>query len=97
MYLPGFAGLQNQCHTGSLLRAHQVLVQGGHRQQGRNGHMVLIHTSVGQNQNVHSVPVGTVHLHKEPVNSALQTGVLVVSNGNHLNLEALRLHILNLQ
>ena len=71
VYLSGFSGFQDQCDSGSLLGAYQILVQGGYGQQGRNGHMVLIHASVGQDQDVHTVSVSSVHFHKQSVNGTL--------------------------
>ena len=71
VYFSGFAGLQDQCDSGSLLGAYQILVQGGYGKQGRNGHMVLIHASVGQDQNVHAFSVSSVHFHEQSVNGTL--------------------------
>ncbi len=97
MYFSGFPGFQNQGHPCSLFRAYQILVQGGHCQQGGDGHMVLVHSSVGKNQNIDAVPICPVHFHKEPVNGPLQTGIFIIGNRNHLYPKALRLHIFNLQ
>ena len=71
VYFSRFAGLQDQCDSGSLLGAYQILVQGGYGKQGRNGHMVLIHASVGQDQDVHAVSVSSVHFHEQSVNGTL--------------------------
>ncbi len=57
--------------------------------------MIFIHAPVGEHHDIHTVPVGTIHLHKQPVNGALQAGVFVIGDGNHLHLEALRLHTLD--
>ena len=59
--------------------------------------MVLVHASVREDQDVHPVPVGSVHLHEEPVNGALQTGVFIIGDGHHLYFKALGLHILDLE
>ena len=44
--LPGLTAFQYQSHAGAFLGPHQVLLQGRHSQQGRNGHMVLIYIPV---------------------------------------------------
>ena len=71
VYFSGFTGLQDQCDSGSLLGAYQILVQGRYGKQGRNRHMVLIHASVGQDQNVHAFSVSSVHFHEQSVNGTL--------------------------
>ena len=97
MNLSGLAGLQNQCHSGPLLCAHKVLVQRRNRKQRRDRHMVLVHTPVGEDQHIDTIAVCTVHLYKESVDRPLKAGILIIGNGNDLHLEALRLHILDLQ
>ena len=71
VYFSGFAGFQDQCDSGPLLGAYKILVQGRYGKQGRNGHMVLIHASVGQDQNVHAFSVSSVHFHEQSVNGTL--------------------------
>ena len=73
-----------------------MLVQCGHCQKGRNGHMVFIHSPVRQDHNVYPVPVGTIHLHKQSVNGLFQTGVFIIGNGDHFDLKAVGLHTLDL-
>ena len=97
VYLSGFTGFQDQCDSGSLLGAYQILVQGGYCQQGRNGHMVLVHTSVGQNQDIHTVSVSSVHFHEQTVNGTLKACVLIIYNRYDFYLEAVYLHVLDLQ
>ena len=97
MHLPRLTGLQNNCHSGSLFRAHKVLMQGGNGKQRRNRHMVLVHASVREDQHIDAVPVRSVHLHKEPVDRLLQTGIFIVDDGDHFHAEAVLLHVLDLQ
>ena len=59
--------------------------------------MVLIHAPVGEDQHIDAVSVSAVHLYKESVDCPLKARVLIIGNGNDLHLEALRLHILDLQ
>ncbi len=97
MHFPGFAGLQDQGHPGPLLGPHQVLVQGRYRQQGRNGHMVLVHSPVRQDQYIHAIPVSPVRLHKQPVDGPLQTGIFIIKDGNDFRPEALRPSVFDFQ
>ncbi len=46
MYLPWFPGLQNHCQRSTLFRLNQMLLQCRHRQQRRNGHMILVYPAV---------------------------------------------------
>ena len=97
MHLPGLPGLQNQRHSGTLPGAYQILVQSRYCQQGGNRHMILVHPSVGENQNIGALPVRPVHLHKKPVNGTLQPGIFIIDDRNNLHLKALGLHTLDLQ
>ena len=91
VHIPGLGAFQNDGNGGALLGAHQVLLDGGHRQQGGNGHMVFIHPPIGENHHIGPVPIGPVHLHKELVNGALQGGVGIVQQryGGHPEARAL--------
>ncbi len=97
VHLPGLPALQNQGHGSTLFGLHQMLLQGRHRQQGGNGHMVLVNIPVREDDNVHPVPVGPVHLQKQPVNGFFQGGILIIGNGNHLHLKARLFHMLDFQ
>ena len=59
--------------------------------------MVLINAPVRQDQDICAVSICPVCLHEQTVNGLLQTGVLIIGNRNLLYLEALHLHILDLQ
>ena len=97
VYLSGLSALQNQCHAGTLLGPDQILLQGGYRQQGRNGYMVFVNIPVRQDDDVGSVLVRPVHLQKQPVDGLFQGGILVVGDGDDLHLEAGLLHIFDFQ
>ena len=89
---PGLAAFQNQSHGRALAGAHQIFGHRTHCQQTGNGHMVFVDFPVGQNQNVGSVPVGSVNIHKEPLDGLFQRGVLIVADGNRLHLESGHIH-----
>ena len=97
MHLSGFARFQNQSQGGLLLCIYQMLMNGGHGQQGGNGHMVLIHTPIRQHENIGPVLIGLVNLHKEPVNGPVKPCALVIGNGNDCNLETVLFHVLDFQ
>ncbi len=97
MDLSRFPGFQHDGKGGALLRLYEMLMDSGDCQQGRDGHMVLIHAPVCQDQDICPVSVGSVHLHKQMVNRLGQLRVFVVGNGNLRHLKALNLHILDLQ
>ena len=59
--------------------------------------MILVDIPVRQNDDIGPCPVSPVHLQKQPVNGFLQGGILVISNGDNLHLEARLFHILDLQ
>ena len=52
MNLPGFPGFNHQTDLGPLACLDQVKVDRCRRQQGRNGHMLGIHFSVRNDQDV---------------------------------------------
>ena len=97
MHFSGFPGLQNQRERSLLFGVYQVLVYCGNSQQGRNRHMIFVHTSVGKNKNIGPVFIGLIHLHKETVNSPLQLGALVIGNGNHSYLKTFFFHVFDFQ
>ncbi|MPN03841.1 hypothetical protein SDC9_151075 [bioreactor metagenome] len=97
VHVAGLRALQNHRDGGSLLGVHQVLLQRGNGQQGGDGHMVFVHAPVRKNHDVRPAAVGPVHLDEQPVQSLLEGGVLVVENGDNLNLEARSAHGLDLQ
>ena len=50
--VPRLGALQDHGDRGALFRPHQILLQGGHRQQGGDGDMVLVHPPVGEDEDV---------------------------------------------
>ena len=59
--------------------------------------MVLIHTAVRQDQNIHAITVCTVSFHEQSVNRFFQTGVLIIGNWQDFYLKARLFHIFDLQ
>ena len=89
--------LQDHSHCSSLFRLDQMLLHCGNCQQRRDCHMVLIHATVGQDQNVCAVTVCTVCLYKQTVNGFLQTCVFIINDRNDSNFKAFSFHMFDLQ
>ena len=96
MYLSWFSGFQDQRKRSLFLSIYQMLMYSRYCQQRRNRHMVLIHASVGKDQDIGSVFIGVIYFYKEAVNSSLQLSALIVSNRNYRYLKAFFLHVLDL-
>ena len=94
--VPGLRALQDHGHGGALFRPNQILLQGGDRQQGGDGNMVLVHTAVRQDQDVGAVFIGPVRLHEQPVQGVCQWGALVVQQRDGLRTEAGPVHVADL-
>ena len=59
--------------------------------------MILINSSVGENQYIGTILVRLIHLHKQPVNGSVQTGAFIIRDRHHCYLEAVHLHVFDLQ
>ena len=97
VHLPGLPGLQNEGHGRALLGLHQVLVHRRHRQQGRDGYVVFVHPTVGQDQDGGPLAVGLVHLDKQLLQHPVHGGIFIVKDGDRGHLEAGAVHGLDLQ
>ena len=97
MDLSGLAALQDQSHTGTLLRPYQMLVDSGHSKEGWNRHMVFIDIAVGKDDDISAVLMGSVNLQKQAVKGLLKRGILVVGDRDHLYLKSLLFHTFDLQ
>ena len=60
VHVPGFPALQNDGDRRALSRLDEVLLQDRHRQQGGDGHVVLIHPPVREDQQVGPTLAGLV-------------------------------------
>ena len=58
--------------------------------------MVLIHATVGKNDDVDTLTVCTVNLYIQTVNGTFQAGILIINDWNDFYLKALTLHALDL-
>ena len=58
--------------------------------------MVLIDVTVGQNDDVDAVAVGTVYLQEQTVDGLGQGRILIIGDRDYFYLEARFLHIFNL-
>ncbi|MPM52524.1 hypothetical protein SDC9_99284 [bioreactor metagenome] len=72
MHVPRLRAFQNHGQGGALLGAHQMLLQGGNRQKGGDGHVVFIHAPVGENQDIRPLAVSPVAVDKQAVQRVLQ-------------------------
>ncbi|MNN05095.1 hypothetical protein D3C81_1178460 [compost metagenome] len=52
MHLAWFARLQQQANLGPRLLTDEMMMQAGHRKQCRNGRVLRIRITVGQDQNI---------------------------------------------
>ena len=93
----GLCGLQNNGDSGTALIADEVLLNGRYRKKRRDGDMVLIHATVGQDDDVGAVLISLVALDKEMVDSLFQGRCLVEQKRNGLNFETGAIHVLYLQ
>ena len=97
MDLPWLSGLQDEGHGRLLLRLHQILMDRRHRQKGRDRHMVLVHTTVGQDQDIGSVPVCLVHLYAQMLQGAFQLRAFIINDRHFRHTESVPVKILDLQ
>ena len=72
---------QNHADGRPAAGADQMLFQGGNSQQGGDGHVVFIHPTVGQDQHIGAVLVGTVTDYEKMVQGVLQGFAAVVEHG----------------
>ena len=96
MYLSRLCTFQNDRYACTFLCGNQMLLQSGNCKQGWDCHMVFIHTSVGQDDNVDTVTERSVHFYEQSVDRLLQTCIFIICDRNSFYLEAFRLHALDL-
>ena len=97
MYLPGFSRFQNQGHCGTFFRIHQMFMHGSHSKQRGDRNMVFINAPVRKDQNVRSLPVSFVHLHKQMADDTPHRRSLIKQGGNPGNLKTFFFQIFDLQ
>ena len=97
VHVPGFPTLQNDGDRRTLSRLDEVLLQGRHRQQGGDGHVVLIHPPVREDQQVGPALAGLVTPQEQLGQGPLQGGILVVEQGDLRRLQPRPLQGLKLQ
>ena len=88
VHVSWLAALQDDGDSGPLLCPDQVLLHGGDSQERGDGHMVLIHAPVGEDDDVGPLCVGPVAADKELVQRLLKRGVLEIEKGDHSALKA---------
>ena len=88
VHIPRLAALQDDGDSGSLLCPDQVLLHGGDSQESGDGHMVLIHAPVGEDDDVGPLCIGPVAAHKELIQRLLKRGVLEVEQRYHRALKS---------
>ena len=58
--------------------------------------MIFIYAPVRQDHDVHTVPVSSVHLYEQSVNSTLKARILIIGDRYHFCLKAFLIYILDL-
>ena len=82
VHVPGFAAFQNHGYPGAHPDTDQVLFKAGDCQQGWDGQVTFVHTTVGENQDVHPVPAGPGALRKEGIQGLPQRSLLFIEQGH---------------
>ena len=82
VHIPGLAALQDQGDSRAPLCLHQMLLDTGNCQQRRNGHMVFIHSPVGQDDDIAALSRRPVHSNVELVQRFGQRCIFVIEQGN---------------
>ena len=95
--LPRLAALQYERQLRPVLRADQVLLHGGNRQQRRDRKMIFVHIPVGEDEEIGPLPQRAVRLEEQIFQGVLQRAVPVIGDGNDLHPEALHFRVLQLQ
>ena len=96
MDIARLARLEDQGHGGPLLRLDEVLLDGAHRQQGWNRHVVLVDSTIAQDDDVVAALVCTIHRDIELLQGLLEGGILIVEKRDHLGPEARLVEVLDL-
>lgn len=65
-----------------------MLVYGGNCQQRRDCNMVFIHTAVGKNQDIRTLPVRLIHLYEQMLQHAIHRCALIENDRHTNNLKA---------
>ena len=97
MHFSRLAALKDHCDRSSLLRAYKMLLKPGHGQKGRDRHMILIHITVCQNQDIRAFADYSVHLDEEILDGFFKACVLIIGNRNFRHLESFHFHIFDFQ
>ena len=97
VHLSWLARLQNQGQGGTFFRPHQVMVNRRDSQQGRQGHMGLIHAPVCQDQDGSPLLIGLIHLQEEPLQRPVKGRILIADDGGLRHREAGHVHMLDFQ
>ena len=96
MYLSWLTWLKNKRKWCSLLCLYKILLQCRNCKQWRDCNMVLIHTSVWEDDHISSVPVCTVSFYIKSVYCFLKTCILIIYNRNDFYLKPISLDVFDL-
>ena len=80
--------LKDQRDRRALFRAYKILLHGRHCQQGRNGNVVLIHTAVGEDEDVCPRVICLITGDKQPVERKRKRGILIIQQRDLLRLKS---------
>ena len=97
MHLARLAALQNDRERRPFLCCDQVLVQRGNSEQGRDREAVLVHSSVGENEDIRAAGARLVSLDEQAADRLAELGVFIVKHRDDRDLEARELHFFQLQ
>ena len=97
MNLSRLTGLKNNRNLGSFLGSYKIILHCRYCKQRRNCYMVLINSSVGENEYVDTFTVMSVSFNKKTVDCFLHRCILIIYYRKNCNLKAFLLHILNLE
>ena len=96
VHIARLCAFEDDGDRGALLRAHQILLHGGDRQQRRDGDMVLIHAAVGEDEDVRARVIRLVAGDEKPVERKRERGILVVQQRDLFRLQARHMEPLDL-
>ena len=96
VHIARLCAFEDDGDRGALLRAHQILLHGGDRQQRRDGDMVLIHAAVGEDEDVRARVIRLVTGDEKPVERKRERGIFVVQQREGGRAQAGHIHGLEL-
>ena len=88
VHVARLGALKDQGDRRALFRADKILLHGGHCQQRRDGDVVLIHTAVGENEDICPGVIRLITGNKQPVERKRKRGILIIQQRDLLRLKS---------